>query len=36
MLKNGEIALVLNTPSGKTAREDEVKSAAPRHPIASR
>ncbi|HEX8310176.1 MAG TPA: carbamoyl-phosphate synthase large subunit, partial [Chthoniobacteraceae bacterium] len=25
MLKNGEIALVLNTPSGKTAREDEVK-----------
>jgi carbamoyl-phosphate synthase large subunit len=25
MLKNGELALVINTPSGKTAREDEVK-----------
>ena len=25
MLKNGELALVLNTPSGKVAREDEVK-----------
>jgi carbamoyl-phosphate synthase large subunit len=25
MLKNGELALVINTPSGKTAREDEIK-----------
>ncbi len=25
MLKNGELALVINTPSGKSAREDEVK-----------
>jgi carbamoyl-phosphate synthase large subunit len=25
MLKNGEIALVINTPSGKSPREDEVK-----------
>ena len=25
MLKNGELALVINTPSGKAAREDEVK-----------
>jgi carbamoyl-phosphate synthase large subunit len=25
MLKNGELALVINTPSGKTSREDEVK-----------
>jgi carbamoyl-phosphate synthase large subunit len=25
MLKNGELALIINTPSGKTAREDEVK-----------
>ena len=25
MLKNGELALIINTPSGKSAREDEVK-----------
>jgi carbamoyl-phosphate synthase large subunit len=25
MLKNGELALIINTPSGKTAREDEAK-----------
>ena len=25
MLKNGELSLVINTPSGKSAREDEVK-----------
>jgi carbamoyl-phosphate synthase large subunit len=25
MLKNGELALVINTPSGKSAREDEIK-----------
>jgi len=25
MLKNGELALIINTPSGKTAREDEIK-----------
>ena len=25
MIKNGELTLVINTPSGKTAREDEVK-----------
>jgi carbamoyl-phosphate synthase large subunit len=25
MIKNGEIDLIINTPSGKTAREDEVK-----------
>lgn len=25
MIKNGELALVINTPSGKVAREDEVK-----------
>jgi len=25
MLKNGELAMVINTPSGKTAREDEIK-----------
>jgi carbamoyl-phosphate synthase large subunit len=25
MLKNGELVLIINTPSGKTAREDEVK-----------
>ena len=25
MLKNGELAMVINTPSGKAAREDEVK-----------
>ena len=25
MLKNGELAMVINTPSGKSAREDEVK-----------
>jgi carbamoyl-phosphate synthase large subunit len=25
MLKNGELAMIINTPSGKTAREDEVK-----------
>jgi carbamoyl-phosphate synthase large subunit len=25
MIKNGELALIINTPSGKTAREDEVK-----------
>jgi carbamoyl-phosphate synthase large subunit len=25
MLKNGELALIVNTPSGKAAREDEVK-----------
>jgi carbamoyl-phosphate synthase large subunit len=25
MLKNGELALIINTPSGKSAREDEIK-----------
>ena len=25
MLKNGELAMIINTPSGKSAREDEVK-----------
>jgi carbamoyl-phosphate synthase large subunit len=25
MIKNGELALIVNTPSGKTAREDEIK-----------
>ncbi len=25
MLKNGELALIINTPSGKAAREDEIK-----------
>ena len=25
MVKNGELALIINTPSGKIAREDEVK-----------
>ncbi len=25
MVKNGELALIINTPSGKTAREDEVR-----------
>jgi carbamoyl-phosphate synthase large subunit len=25
MIKNGELALIINTPSGKSAREDEVK-----------
>jgi carbamoyl-phosphate synthase large subunit len=25
MIKNGELALILNTASGKSAREDEVK-----------
>jgi carbamoyl-phosphate synthase large subunit len=25
MLKNGELAMVINTPSGKTSREDEIK-----------
>jgi len=25
MLKNGELAMVINTPSGKSAREDEIK-----------
>jgi carbamoyl-phosphate synthase large subunit len=25
MLKNGELSLIINTPSGKSAREDEVK-----------
>lgn len=25
MLKNGELALIINTPSGKTAREDEIR-----------
>jgi carbamoyl-phosphate synthase large subunit len=25
MIKNGELALIINTPSGKAAREDEVK-----------
>ena len=25
MLKNGELAMIINTPSGKAAREDEVK-----------
>ena len=25
MVKNGEMALIINTPSGKTAREDEIK-----------
>ena len=25
MIKNGELALIINTPSGKVAREDEVK-----------
>jgi carbamoyl-phosphate synthase large subunit len=36
MIKNGDIAFILNTPSGKTPREDEVKirSAAVAHRIA--
>jgi carbamoyl-phosphate synthase large subunit len=25
MIKNGELAMIINTPSGKVAREDEVK-----------
>jgi carbamoyl-phosphate synthase large subunit len=25
MVKNGELALIINTPSGKVAREDEIK-----------
>ena len=25
MIKNGELAMIVNTPSGKVAREDEVK-----------
>ena len=25
MIKNGELALIINTPSGKTAREDEIR-----------
>ena len=25
MIKNGELQLIINTPSGKVAREDEVK-----------
>ena len=37
MIKNGELALIINTPSGKTPREDEVKirstAAANRIPI---
>ena len=25
LIKNGELAMIINTPSGKVAREDEVK-----------
>ena len=25
MIKNGELALIINTPGGKTAREDEIR-----------
>jgi carbamoyl-phosphate synthase large subunit len=25
MIKNGELAMIINTPSGKTAREDEIR-----------
>ena len=25
MIKNGELAMIINTPSGKAAREDEIK-----------